>query len=97
MDIDNCSLSFSATAVHTQENLLKEMVVSPNPNNGEFDIKPNDTESFSYFIYDACGKLVQSGNSDTEKVKITLLTKGIYILKLKYGTHENTRRVVVTN
>ena len=72
-----------------------EVVVYPNPNNGQFQIDLA-TETADVVIYDAAGKvIVKKSVSDNEFVDMTAAQKGIYMIVITSGSNVTTKRVVI--
>ncbi len=73
----------------------KALVVSPNPTRGTFSLQGDwqgSTEGLSIFVYDQLGRVVASQvlGSINQKVCISNLSKGIYILQLFINNKKQT-------
>lgn len=64
-----------------EENLLDGVVLAPNPNDGNFQIKGLDVDS-EYNIYDSRGRVILSGriSSASEEVRVNNIESGVYYL-----------------
>jgi len=77
-----------------------EVQIFPNPATSVLQVQSikNMSKPLHWFLYDAAGKLVLNGksNSDFFNIKVGSLTKGIYILKIKNGYNINihTEKVI---
>ena len=86
----NSVLAVVQECLDLEENLLNDVVLSPNPNDGNFTILGLDIHS-EYSILDAAGRLVLKGvaSSSAEGVQLTNLQAGSYYLhgyaNAKYG------------
>lgn len=73
----------------TTENKLKNISIYPNPAKHEVSIKMNKSESASYAIYDAIGRLVNTGNVAKDgKINVEKLINGNYILNIEMKNGE---------
>ncbi len=61
-----------------------EIIISPNPNYGEFILNSTVKENSSYEIYNCIGQIIKSGIIEEEKTKINLenYSSGIYFIKI---------------
>lgn len=73
----------------TVDSSTKNIGIYPNPAKHEVNIKMNKSESASYKIYDATGRLVSAGNvSKDGKINVEKLINGNYILNIEMKTGE---------
>ncbi|HQQ95528.1 MAG TPA: T9SS type A sorting domain-containing protein [Bacteroidia bacterium] len=70
----------STDASNLTEGLKPE--VFPNPSNGELFISSLPSSHISYSVLDVRGRILLSGESETRKIDISALDKGVYILNL---------------
>jgi hypothetical protein len=71
--------------------------VSPNPNNGVFDLMTSIDSSKDIYVYDANGKIVYENKSVTEnKITINLsgFAEGIYIVRIADGSTSLTKKII---
>ena len=67
----------------TETELLKQIVIFPNPTNKMLNIKYNDLiGDLKYEIYDAAGRNILNGDLQNQKIDVQNLSDGIYILNL---------------
>jgi len=75
-----------------------KLIVFPNPNQGQFEVRLNDTHTKSNYIriYNVLGKLIskQDNLSNQFRVNLTSERKGIYVLVIN---DRYTRKVVVND
>jgi hypothetical protein len=72
-----------------------EVVVYPNPNNGQFQIDLA-SETADVVVYDATGKIiVKKSVSDNEVIDMASAQKGIYMVVITSGAKVATKRVVI--
>jgi hypothetical protein len=69
-----------------------KLVISPNPNNGEFTIQSNNFVQFE--ISDYTGKVIMEGNNSNPLIK-TNLSKGIYLIKISEGDKITFNKITV--
>jgi spore germination protein YaaH len=89
----------------TESNILSELNIYPNPTNDKTTISlvSNNTQSLSYKLYDALGKLIEekkleiiSGINTLEiNTKQLQLSNGIYFIKLIISGKEITKKLVI--
>jgi uncharacterized protein (TIGR02145 family) len=87
-------------AIGIKENKEKQKIrISPNPASDFIYIKTNDFKNnmINVDIYDIMGKLVYSGNinTDNSKINISNFIDGIYMLKLTGNDFSTTEKIVV--
>lgn len=94
----SCGFDLDAVAVihegtqNINENSISKLSIYPNPSNGIFEVKSN--ESGNYSIVSSTGKLiVNSYFSNDFTVDLTNLPKGIYILQVNNGAQIYTERL----
>ena len=91
------------TNVHEPPRIRKEATVYPNPNKGEFNIKPDQSPSpilITSFItvYNSMGRIVLQRpilKEEDKQIDLTNQGKGIYILKIIEGDKITSSKVVV--
>lgn len=75
----NCSLSV------TQNYMLGDIIVFPNPTTGIFSIKYNKIDTLKLSLFDMNGKVIIKETTKTENLDISNLNTGVYFLKLFYN------------
>lgn len=74
----------------------KEVIVYPNPNNGEFRIGTTTTGAAAITIFDMQGKVVLNNTvKDGENVVIPNAQPGVYLVNISDGVLKATRKVIV--
>lgn len=71
--------------------------VFPNPSQGNFTLRWNNNESFSYTVYDLSGKLImtKSNNTgDTHQLNLNNVAQGMYFLNITSGTTTFTEKLL---
>ena len=73
----------------------EEFQIYPNPVKNNI-LNVRTTKNVNYIIYDVLGKKVLSGNlsANNNKINISAINKGVYILQLKTSTGSITKKVV---
>jgi polyhydroxybutyrate depolymerase len=77
----------------------KELVVSPNPNNGKFSIQISDDEISNISLFDISGRLLfsEKTNHGSRNIYFDLfhLEKGMYLLNVTGNNAEYAERIIV--
>ncbi len=98
LDIDNCSLNFATTSITNNTNLLNGLQISPNPNQGIFEISSENLQPYNYLIYNELGKLVLQGNGiGVTKINSTQLAQGVYTIKVNTSSQQTCKKFILTN
>ena len=71
--------------------------LSPNPNNGKFNLQLKENTLSEIFIYNDMGQLVyqQKNNSSSQQIDLSAQPKGIYFVKVQSADKVYTEKVVV--
>ncbi len=69
--------------IKPQSNNLQELAISPNPAHRFIRLSVDETKDLSYEIFSMDGKIMQSGNLNTNTIDVTGLASGIYTIALK--------------
>lgn len=77
------------------ELIKEELNIYPNPFKDEFSITNSDAQQFE--IYDLSGKLVLKGNIQNNKVNATVISKGIYLLKIIMNDGSSVSKKLIKN
>ncbi|PHS06342.1 MAG: hypothetical protein COA88_10645, partial [Kordia sp.] len=103
--INSWSLEICGTQVLEIEDtkIADSFALWPNPNNGEFHISFNTTNSDTVTLtaFDIRGRKVteqrfeNNSNVFNQTVNFNMLAKGVYILKIKTGNNEFFKRLVI--
>ncbi|WP_295231016.1 reprolysin-like metallopeptidase [uncultured Chryseobacterium sp.] len=75
-------ISDTALAVDEIKNTKSEISIYPNPADTYVEVK-NLKGKAEYKIYSAEGRLVQSGNVDSQRITVAQLIKGVYVITIK--------------
>lgn len=84
-----------------EENTPSMLTVYPNPSNGLLNVKRNfkDLGEFLLEVYDINGRFIleeRIGITENEKqLNLTALSKGTYLLKIKFGDKEQTKQFLI--
>ncbi|MES2812908.1 MAG: T9SS type A sorting domain-containing protein [Bacteroidota bacterium] len=96
------SLSVSAqenkdsALVSKQEQPFENLNVYPNPvGNGKVYISSKTSAPKDIEIYDVLGKRVMQTTLTTKELNISLLSPGVYIIKIKEGDQRATRKLII--
>lgn len=92
------SLAAQSTSLpaYTQEKPITGLSIYPNPVMGsKVYISSDKNHAKEVEVYNVLGKLVLSAQMVGKELDVTELTPGIYILKIKEGNTQATRKLVV--
>lgn len=83
--------------MNTIQNNSNDLLILPNPNNGNFSISYTSDINTRIYIYDQLGKVVksftiQSNNTISENIN---LPKGFYFIKVESNENRNAKKIVV--
>lgn len=78
-------INAGALAVNEVKDTKSEISIYPNPADTFIEIK-NLKEKGDYKIYTADGRLVQSGTVDGQRIDVSALIKGVYVVTVKTNT-----------
>jgi len=97
IDVDSRSVSFSVdSALAVKENELDRFSVYPNPTSlGYVNINSKNIGSFEVIVFDILGKLVVNTIVTNNKLDVSNLESGLYIMKLKQDNATVTKRLVI--
>jgi hypothetical protein len=87
---------FVPLSVSDQE-IYNQIIVSPNPNDGLFNITMPFGKSYSLVVYDIQGKKVyeeQSINTEQKNIDLTKNSSGIYLLNFTIDGKSYTKKIV---
>lgn len=96
--VDNINISGSSSAGIDETNINESVTVYPNPTSSFVNIQTLSESGFEYTVMNLLGdvllnnKIIQSG---TTQVDLSGFSAGIYLIKVKIGKMETTKRVVL--
>ena len=88
--VDNC------TGIN--DNIVSDFYISPNPNNGEFEINLSDINSNTRLeILDLSGKLIYENilDSHNKSVNIKSISRGVYLISLIENGNRKTKKFII--
>jgi hypothetical protein len=88
------SFAYSNIVYLEQATSAGELVVYPNPNNGQFTVQLPTDESATLTLYDLNGRTVWQRKA-TSEVSIVSLPDGVYLLSATTASNRWTKRIVV--
>jgi hypothetical protein len=103
MTVDNGNrITFNNIAVHGTKTTLsvnqKEALpfsVFPNPFSDIVNVVGvNQTENVSYKLFTIDGKLIKNGKTESSKVDLNDISKGVYLLQLSYEGKIETKKII---
>jgi len=73
-----------------------EISLYPNPTSGFLNIN-SEADNYSLQIFDLTGKIVinRTSLSETTQIDVSILTDGIYMIKLNNGSHHLTKKIII--
>jgi subtilisin-like proprotein convertase family protein len=85
-----------------RENDLDELMIYPNPNNGEFNIgfNPKSGEAITVEVYDIRGRAIYtnvygSTSRFDEVIRLNEAQSGVYLLSISDGSQKVTKKIIV--
>lgn len=86
-------ISDSNLAVSETKDLKSEISIYPNPADTFVEVK-NMKGNADYKVYSADGRLVQSGKIDNQRINVSELIKGVYVITVKDETKTYTTKLI---
>ena len=101
-EVEDYTLAVDAT-LFVEDSIFERFNLYPNPSNGSFNLKFNteSNENVEIQLYDLTGKLVkelQFSNISfqfSERISFQNTAKGFYVLKIKNGTKQTSRKLLI--
>jgi len=98
--VDNLRIgtTFADTVLSVGNIEIEGFATYPNPvNNGQFTINSNSNEEKEVSIYNVLGKkvFVQNVSGTKSDIDVSLITSGVYILKVTEGNKTATSKLVI--
>ena len=101
-EVEDYTLAVDAT-LFVEDSILEGFNLYPNPSNGSFNLKFNteSNENVEIQLYDLTGRLVkelQFSNISfqfSERISFQNTAKGFYVLKIKNGTKQTSRKLLI--
>jgi hypothetical protein len=91
--IDGASFN---TILSTEQFQINEFNLYPNPvNNGILNISSNSSETISVLIFDILGKQVITGKVNNNRIIVSELKTGLYIVKLSQNNTTTTKKLII--
>lgn len=85
LSIDNTFIArFDPNPLSVKDNVIADVKLFPNPNNGSFSISSSDTIE-EIEVFDILGNLVFKGKNYTYEFNINGLSNGLYLVKIHYN------------
>jgi hypothetical protein len=84
------------TGLSSESEDLNDLVIMPNPNNGEFIVSLNNKLTKNVTVFDLMGRQILQIESDNDKifVDITSFASGIYYVKVQSETSFKVIKIV---
>ena len=101
-EVEDYTLAVDAT-LFVEDSIFERFNLYPNPSNGSFNLKFNteSNENVEIQLYDLTGRLVkelQFSNISfqfSERISFQNTAKGFYVLKIKNGTKQTSRKLII--
>jgi hypothetical protein len=77
--------------------LLGQISIYPNPNNGTFTVNTENSEAKDIYVYNALGEIVFQKNKTSERtldIDISNVPKGIYLVKVVFDDKTETMKII---
>jgi len=72
---------------------FSKLSIYPNPVHGNF-ITVSTNETLQFKIYNIIGKLVSEGQTVNNNINVSMLSSGVYIVKLSNGKQQITKKII---
>lgn len=93
--IDNVVLVKSST-ISTNDNTLNKFSVYPNPvTNGYVNITSKSNEAIYVTVFDILGKQILSNSVNNNRLNVSKLTAGVYIMNMSQNGKITTKKLVI--
>ncbi|RAU84110.1 S8 family serine peptidase [Pontibacter arcticus] len=100
--ISDVSQAFNFNLESSERNLGPELIASPNPSTGRFDLRleTSSTEDITFEVYDLLGKAIYTGSVEHNgqyqgTIDLSKRASGVYMLRAKHGSKTYSRKLVV--
>ncbi|WP_333876639.1 zinc-dependent metalloprotease [Flavobacterium sp.] len=103
--INSWSLELCSTVpvpLSVEQNTIQDFAIYPNPNNGNFTVQFNSTsaEAIQLAVFDIRGRQIFTNNYSNngmfnETIQLNNLQSGVYLVKVKDGKNELTKKFIV--
>jgi len=96
-NIDNVKIDFTSVGIEKYEfNYFKDLIIYPNPTNGNINITTFHEKSYEISVYDMFGKKVfQQNNFQDGNLDLSFLSKGSYMIKVLNDKHSIAKKIVI--
>lgn len=84
--------------MNTNENLVNNLTISPNPSNGIFTVTSNTSDITTIEVVNILGEVIDSRvveGTINETFDMTSFSAGMYFVKSSNGTTESTQRIII--
>ena len=88
--VDNCT--------NINEKLTSDFKISPNPNNGEFEVNLSYiSENTAIEIFDLSGKLIYRSKLDhnNQSINVNSISGGVYLITLIENENRKTKKLII--
>lgn len=78
--------------------LTEDLVLSPNPSNGKFNLSNPSQKNLEISVFNSMGQILLKKVNESEinsEIDLTAYASGIYFIKLRSGGSETTRKIVL--
>ncbi|MDH6253636.1 hypothetical protein M2347_003363 [Chryseobacterium sp. H1D6B] len=91
--VDNIKIINAAQLATSEVSSKNTLTVSPNPTSDFINIKTQEKIT-SVELFDASGKLVLTTTTGTDKIKVSELEKGLYLVKINTAKGSTTKKMM---
>lgn len=93
--INKCDTLFNSLSTDIYKMTKHDLVIYPNPVSNRLNVDvPNSNNILSYYIYNTYGKQLLTGKLE-ESIDISMLNKGMYIIRFENQSEGVTKRFIV--
>lgn len=93
--VDRITLTNEGSSLSVDDIFKASLTVYPNPAKTSITVKSNSIQIESVEIYDMLGKNVLKSDLVNDRINVSNLTSGIYMLKVNSANSSSTRKIVI--
>lgn len=99
--INSANISIQSSASLNNVNNFEGFSLSPNPNNGNFNIKLNSDNDVSIKVFDMVGRIIYSRNFENKQmefnqdISLNNIQSGMYLVNISDGHRFNSEKIII--
>jgi para-nitrobenzyl esterase len=92
---DSLTENYCGTFTSVDDVASSEVLVYPNPSNGEIEVQLGRNDEWVVEMYDLSGRVVQSKTQTGSRIKLEQHTAGVYFLRVTGNEQTKVQRVII--